>query len=805
MLKNYMKIALRNLLKYKAYSFINIMGLAIGVASCILILLFVQDELSYDRFHEKADRIYRVALLGSLGNNQFNGAVTAPPLGEALVRNYPEVESATRIRNYGFPVIRYGDKVFSEERFFWADSTFFEVFSFEFIKGDKYSALKEINTVVITESIAKKYFGGEDPVGKLLNSDNRRDYKISGVIKDFPENSHMHFDFIAALGSYPDSRSDQWFNNSFYTYIVLREGSDYKELEQKLDRFVADHVGPQTEQVLGVPFEDLIKSGAVYRYYLQPLTDIHLKSDIEAELEPNSSLAYVYAFSLIAVLILFIACINFMNLATARSSNRAKEIGIRKTLGSGKIQLVRQFLVETILMAFIAVLIAVIIVELLLNPFNNLIGKELSINYAKNLIFIPFLLLLALVVGVFAGIYPAFYLSSFDPIKVFRKKNVQSNKNSSLRNSLVVTQFAISIILFIGTIVIYNQVDFIQSKKLGFNKEQILVVQKTDDIGVQIESFKDELRNLPGVVSVSNSFTLFGKQFNSSAIRIPGQTSEESHLIWNTGADYDFAETYGIEIIKGRYYSPEYATDSLAVVLNETAVKSLGLGNDPLGKMIYFPGPVTVGAPVIGIMKDIHFESLQQAIKPMAIFLMPEGAFGRYVSVRLTPGKFGEKITKIKDIWHKFAGAQAFEYFFFDDDFAKLYESEKRTGVIAIVFAILAIFIACMGLLGLSSFSTAQRTKEIGIRKVMGASVGSIVILLSKEFIKWVLIANIIAWPLAYFLMKKWLENYAYRIEIEITPFIIAAIFSALIAIITISFQAFKAAVANPVNSLKYE
>jgi len=806
MIKNYFKIALRNLLKYKAYSFINIMGLAIGIASCILILLFVQDELSYDRYNEKSDRIYRIALIGALGNTQFNGATTAPPLAEALLRRFPEVEAAARFRSYGFPVIRYQDKVFSEEEFYWADSTFFDVFTVEFIRGDKYSALKEVNTVIITESMANKYFGSEDPVGKVINSDNRRDYKVTGVIKDFPVNSHFHFDFIAALSSYPDSRSDQWLNNNFYTYIVLKEGTDHKIFENKLQPFIREHVAPQVEQFLGISFDELIKTGARYEYYLQPLTDIHLSSDIEGEIEPNSSLAYVYAFSLIAIMILFIACINFMNLATARSSNRAKEIGIRKTLGSNKLQLIRQFLIETIIMALIAVLLAVIIVELIMNPFNQLIGKELSVNYLKNFVFIPLLLGLAVLVGLFAGIYPAIYLSSFDPVRVFRKKSTQKNRNSLLRNVLVVTQFTISIILVIGTVIIYNQVDYIRSKKLGFNKEQVLVVQKTDDIGVYMEAFKDELSRIPGVISASNSFTIFGKQFNNFAIHVQGETAEENHLIWSIGADYDFARTYGLEIAEGRYYSKDYLTDTVGIIINETAVKNFGFTDDPVGKKIYPPGaPDQTPLTVIGVIKDLHFESLQQSIKPMAIFLMRTGQFGRYVSVRLTSGDFEEKIDQIKKTWHKFAGLQSFEYFFFDDDFAKLYESEERTGTLAIVFSILAIFIACMGLLGLASFSITQRTKEIGIRKVMGASVGSIVFLLSKEFIKWVLIANLIAWPLAYLLMSSWLNDYAYRISIDVFPFILAAIFSALIAIITISYQAFKAAVSNPVDSLKYE
>ncbi|MGE5798536.1 MAG: ABC transporter permease [Ignavibacteria bacterium] len=804
MIKNYIKVALRNLLKYKGYSFINISGLAIGITCCLLILLYVQDELSFDRYNEKADRIYRVALYGLLGTSEFDGAVSTHPLAETLLRDYPEIEEAVRIQTFGYPVMRYKDKVFSEERFYWADSTFFNVFTAEFIKGDSKTSLLEPNTVVITESMMKKYFGIEDPIGKIINSDNRHDYQITGVIKDFPKNSHFHFDFIGSLSSYEDSKNTIWLSNNVYTYIVLQKGYNPREFEKKLDDVVNKYVAPEVTEALGIPFNELISKGAKYDYYLQPLTDIHLHSNLEHEIEPNSNMAYIYIFSIIAVSILAIACINFMNLTTARSSNRSKEIGIRKTLGSNRPQLIRQFLVETIIMSFLAIIIAIILIELLLPSFNNLIYKQLELNYFRKFYTIPVLTVLALIVGILAGIYPAFYLSSFNPVRIFRKEKIRSTK-SWLRNSLVISQFAISIILFIGTFVVYTQLEFIMTKNLGYNKEQILIIQKTDDIAAYKNSFMEELRNVRGVASASNSHTIFGREFGSSAYQLTGGGRNNNNLYWNIFTDFYLAETYQIKMKEGRFYSKEFGTDSLAVVINETAAKFLGIKEEIIGKEIYPVYNHNLKRKIIGVMKDFHFESLHQSIRPLIVNLFNSQSFGRFVSVRLTGGDYKSKIESIKEIWHKYAGPQAFEYFFFDEEFAKIYNAEERTATIAAVFSALAIFIACLGLLGLAAFTTEQRTKEVGVRKILGATVSGIVLLLSKEFVKWVLIANLIAWPIAYYIMNIWLEDFAYRINIPVWSFIIAGFSALIIALLTVGYQALKAALNNPVKSLRYE
>jgi putative ABC transport system permease protein len=807
MLKNYVKIALRNLLKYKGTSFINIFGLSVGITCCILISLFVLDELSYDRYHEKSDQIFRVTLRGIVGTNEFNTTNTCAPLSAALVRDFPEVVTATRMRGFGFPVLRYGEKVFSEERFFWADPTFFDVFTIPFIKGNPKTALSKPNTVVITQTMAKKYFGHEDPMGKILTADKKRDCLITGVVEDVPRNSHFHFDFLGSLSSYEVSKSQVWVNNSYYTYFVLQRGVSYKAFEPKLKELVVKYVGPQIEKAAGITLEQFIAGGGAYGYYVQPLTDIHLHSNLDHELEPNSDITYVYIFSLIAVAILVIACINFMNLATARATRRTREVGIRKTLGSVRKQLIRQFLTESFIMSFLAVSLGLFLVELLLPWFGNFTGKHLAIHYLSNYFTIPLLIGLALLVGFMAGIYPSFFLASFKPSEVLKGTLQKTGKHPWLRSGLVIFQFTVSIILFIGTLVVYNQLDFIQNRRLGFNKEQLVVIKKTDDITKQIEPFKEELLKLPGVIHATNTTTLPGKNFNSSAHQVTGAAGEETHILWTMRSDYNFVETFEVEMASGRFFSRDFSTDTSGVVLNQAAVKTLGL-TDPIGKFIVALGPTpdrSQNFQIIGVVEDFHFESLHQKIRPMLIKLIPKNQAGRFVVVQIKSGDIPTTLRQIEHTWRKFALNQAFEYVWFDRDFARIYEAEERTGQIFAVFSIIAICVACLGLLGLAAFTTEQRTKEIGIRKTLGAPITGIVMILSKEFIRWVLAANIIAWPVAYFITRSWLQSFAYRVDIEIQMFLFSAVLAIAIAFLTVSYQVIKAAMANPVEALKYE
>ncbi|HSD64691.1 MAG TPA: ABC transporter permease [Ignavibacteriaceae bacterium] len=803
MFLNYLKIAFRNLKKNKGYSFINIFGLAVGIACCIIILLFIQNEFSYDKYNKNYHRIYRICLDAKISNNELNSAQSSGPCGQAFVQEIPEVENYTRLRNYGFPVIRYKDKAFSEERFYWVDSSFFDVFTVHFIEGNPETALIQPNSVVITKSTAKKYFGNEEPIGKLLNSDRRKDYMVTGVIDDFPVNSSFHFDFLGSLASYQMENDRSWLSNNYETFILVKENVNSKELEEKIQRVSKAHIGPELIKVVGITYEQMFKGGSRYNYIIQPLSDIHLRSHRSNEIEPPGDILYVYIFSIIAFAILLIACINFTNLATARSSGRAKEVGIRKTLGSNQALLIRQFLTETILMSFIAMLFALLIVELFLPTFNSIANKHLDLQIFSNYYSVPILIVFVIIVGIIAGIYPAFVLSSLIPVKVLRGKLQRTSTKSFLRNFLVITQFSITIVLIVGAFIVDRQVDFVRNKKLGFNREQILIVKKTDDIGKDIQSFKNDITQLSSISDITNSTSIPGELFGDSAFRREGGGTEEVHDIRLLFTDYDFINTYQIKMLQGRFFSKDYANDTMAVVINEEAVKAMGI-KDPLGKYLIRVGD-NAKFKIIGITDNFNFESLHQKIQPLIFGLFRPAAFGRFVSVRFTSQYAKNAIKDIETIWHRYAGSQAFEYSFFNDDFAKLYASEQRTGQIFSIFSILAIFIACLGLLGLAAYTAEQRTKEIGIRKVLGATVSEIILMLTKEFTKWVLIANIIAWPAAYFLMNGWLENFAYRINLNIWVFILSGILALLIAVLTVSYQAIKAAITNPVESLRYE
>ena len=804
MLKNYLNVAFRNLRKYKAFSFINIIGLAVGVACCIIILLYVKNEFSYDKFNKNADQIYRVHLKGRINNNEINMAMSPAPMGAAIKHDFPEVTAYTRIRNFGFPVLRYKNKAFSEERFYCVDSTFFNVFTVHFIEGNPKTALVQPNTVVITESMAKKYFGNDEPMGKILNADHRRDWIVTGVIKDFPKNSHFHFDFLGSIYTYKDSKSTFWLSNNYYTYFVLRQGVDYKQFQKQLNLDVLKYIGPQIEKVTGISLKQFKKKGLKYGFVLQPLTSIHLYSHLDYEIEPNGDASNVYIFLVIAIFILLIACINFINLSTARSEKRAKEVGIRKTLGSNKVQLVRQFISEAILTSILAVLLAVVLVEVMLPVFNSISGKEISLGLFENLTTIPFLICLAVIVGIIAGFYPAFYLSSFQPVKVL-KSEIKGKRKSLLRSGLVIFQFAVTIILFVGTFIIYNQLKYIQTKNLGFNKEQVVIINKADDIGIQIESFKKELLNNSKVISVSNSNAIPGNQNGDSTYRIEGSSNYHLQDLKQMWCDYGFDKTYGIKMKKGRFFSVEHPSDTSAVVINEAVVKIFSIKN-PVGKDLIAPDPNGDRRyKIIGITSDFNYESLHQPIRPLVFHLYKDHGFGQFVSVRIKPGNYQSTVSSLQKVWKKYAGNEAFDYNFLDRNLAHLYIADQRTSKLAATFSILAIFIASLGLLGLAAFVTEQRTKEIGIRKTLGATVPEIIVLLSKEFIKWVVVANIIAWPVSYFIMHDWLNNFAYRININFGIFILSGIIALLIALATVSIHAIKAASANPVKSLRYE
>jgi len=609
---------------------------------------------------------------------------------------------------------------------------------------------------------------------------------------------------FASLSSWGRGEQNKyWVSNNFYTYILLKKGTSGSDLQKKLPGFAAKYAGPQLQQLLGITFDEAKKRGYLYEFLMQPLLGIHLNSHLDYEIEPNSDIKYVYIFSIIAAFILLIACINFMNLTTARSSTRSKEVGIRKVLGSNKARLVKQFLTESILLTFFAVLIAVVLVEVFLPSFGQLAGKDLHTNYIDNLIAIPALIITILVVGFIAGSYPAFFLSSFQPVRVLKGK-LSETKGSWLRSGLVVFQFAITIILLTSTLIVYNQMTYVQNKNLGFNKEHVLVIQRAWALEKHAETFKDDLLQNSDIVSASNTNNLPGKQFGQTVFKPEDAPMSQQYPLAIMSADYDFSKTLGVELSSGRYFSRENPSDTMSIVLNEEAVKLMDI-KDPLGKRLMLPDNENNNRffTIIGILKDFNYESLHQRIRPLAIFLVRGQT--SYLPIRIRPTDISKTISVIKDEWKKYVPAKPFEYFFLDEDFNRLYQSEQKTGQIFTAFSVLAIFIACLGLFGLTAFTVERRIKEIGIRKVLGASISTIVFLISKEFLKWVLIANLIAWPVAYYFMSNWLDNFAYRISITIGVFILSAVIALIIALVTVSSQTIKAATANPVKSLRYE
>jgi len=807
MFRNYITIALRNIRKYKGFSLINISGLAIGIASCLLILLFVQSELSYDRFHKKAERIYRVGFTFHVGTNQFDAALGPCPLATALVDDFPEVQSAARIfarqSRGGDVFVRFGDKRFKENKFLWADPELLDILTIPFINGSPEEALAQPNSVVLTAAVAAKYFGQEDPIGKMMELGDGSLYMVNGVTESWPEHSHFHFDFLASFSSLPKSKDLDFYDTAVFTYILLRENASIDELESKLPEFSGKCMAPIIEKIMAVPYEEFLESGNFIGFMTQPLRDIHLRSKWGNELEPQGSFNTVIIFSAIAMLILIVACINFINLTTAQSTKRANEVGVRKVVGSSRAQLVRQFLSESIFLSFLSFLLALIFVELALPVFNNLVGKKFSSSHIFDWSFLLFLLIGALFIGMAAGSYPAFLMASFRPVSVLKGKIQSSMRGRRFRDALVIFQFCASIILLIGTAVIYTQLHYIRNKELGFDKEHVVVIQRAEKLGSQQVAFKNQLYQNPDVLSVAFTDSLPQMLLEAKVFQKEGEGSQENNTLITITADYDLLETYGLKMIEGRYFERERSTDSTAVVLNETAIKALDI-QDPLEKRLVLVGLKRKPVDIIGIINDFHMESLHTKIGPTAVILV--GARPSVLlSVRVHPGDLPKTLGFLEDKWREFTNNQPFEYVFFDDQFDMLYKAEIQAGKVITVFACLAVFIACLGLLGLASFTASQRTKEIGIRKVLGATTSGILVLLNKDFVKRVLVANLIAWPLAYYAMNKWLQNFAYRIRINIWMFLASAVIALLIALFTVSYQTIRAARGNPVDSLRYE
>lgn len=804
MIIHYFKTTCRNLMRNKFYSAINVVGLAIGITACILIMLYVQSELSYDKFHEKSDRIYRVNLFAVLDGNNINPPFSSPPLASVMQNEIPEVEEAVRVTNYNQPIIQYKNKVFNETKWCFADDNFFKVFSVSFIYGDPNEALVEPYTVVLTETTAKRYFGNENPLGQTISRKYNNDYTVTGVIKDFPDNSHIKPDFLASIKSQPEDNNMNWINNILYTYVLVKVGSSNLDVDKKLEGVVKKHVGPYMKQNRGVSLEEITAKGDQYKWYTQPLTKIHFGNEVKAGPEPLGNSSYLIIFSIIAVFILVIACINYMNMSTARSVNRAKEVGIKKSLGSTRNNLVLQFISESVLVAFIALALALAFIKVLLPAFNNLVDQQLVFNYTDNFSTIPLMIVFGIVFGIIAGSYPAFFLSSFKPVKIIKGIHTSEGLHGKLRSGLVVFQLIVTIVLFSGTFFISKQLSFLQNKELGFNKENLVIIKNAHYLWTQKSSFKSELLEQPGILEVSNSADIPGrsKSGNTFFHELPSEAKGMSQL-W---VDENFLKTYEIELTQGRFFEEGNPANAGSIVLSEMALKALNI-EDPIGKKVYKRQKTDETTfTIIGIIKDFHLNSLHQEMGPLVLFddndiLMSNG---QYFSLRIT-GDIQENLKKIKQSWDKFAGGQSLDYVFFDEDFGRLYTADVRTRKIVSIFSVLAILIASLGLMALAAFVAEQRTKEIGVRKVNGARIGQILYSLNRKFVKWVAIAFVIATPIAYYAMNKWLESFAYKTELSWWIFALAGLLALGIALLTVSWQSWKAATRNPVEALRYE
>jgi putative ABC transport system permease protein len=789
MLINYLKVAVRSMLRNKILACINIAGLAIGLTAGIFIYMWIQDELSYDRFHEHADDIYRVVETQFYRGEPFLVAVAPGPLAEQLKSDYPEIVNSVRMRLNGREILRYGENKFVEKKILFADREFFEMFSFPFVKGDPGRALSDPNCIVLTESMAAKYFRDEDPLDKSLVVNDQLSFRVTGIIRDVPHNSQLQFDcvipFETLRTSYNQGQNmDDWGSNSYHTYIRLQKGYPYRSLEEKiLDLLKTFYPQSNTE------------------FHLQPLTDVHLYAGNKyaADIGGHGEILYVKLCSLIAVIILLIACINYMNLATARSGNRAREIGMRKVVGARKAAIIRQFMGEAMIYALIAFAVSLVLVELLLPVFNNLSQKDLSLGLRDNIGLYGRMLLIALITGIVSGSYPALYLSAFRPASVLKGTLFSGRKGTLVRKCLVVLQFSLSVILIIGTAVVHYQIRYIHNKQLGLDKENLAYVVLQREAWTRYDALKSRLLEMPSVAAVTRTTELpLTLSSSHSGFNWEGKDPLETILFHIVGVDTGYADAFKMEIVEGRFFAEGFFGDSDAVVVNEEAAKIIGGGESVVGKTIREHGqPRTI----IGVLKNFHFKPLDLKIEPLVMDQDP----GSYMVIRVNPGNIKTTLAALEESYSEIVPEIPFEYGFVDEDYDRMYRVIERMGVLFNYLSVLAIFVSCLGLFGLASYVTEKRTKEIGIRKAYSASVTDIVLLLSRQFLKWVLVANIIAWPVAYIAMKRWLQTFAYRTDIGIEIFIATSLGAFVIALVTISWQTIKAARGNPVDSLKYE
>ncbi len=816
MWRNFFTVALRNISKNKVFTLINVSGLAIGLASSILILLFINKELSFDRYHKKSHRIHRLYIDGVMSDQSFKGAWTSMIMAPTFTEEIPEIEKFVRFDVYNQRLIWYDGEKHMEDHFLFADSTLFDIFSIRFIRGDPSTALTRPNTVVITEEKARLYFGDRDPLGQPLSVNRDSNYYyVTGVIEAFPDNSHFFADFIASMETIDWEDKTTWFQNSIFSYVLLQAGADPKEVEAKMSEVMARNVSTEIEAILGVGPEEWAAGGNRYGVFLQPLVDIHLQPEIEVGMEicfrPVNDRLYIHIFALIAFFILVIASINFMNLSTARSATRAREIGLRKVVGSNKALLVRQFLTESVVLSLIALAIALIMVELSLPLFNQTMDLNLRMEASQQRYLLPLVILLAIMVGLISGAYPALFLARFKPVDGIKGDFMGRRRAGFFRSTMVIVQFTISVAIIVGTLIVSNQLRYMLNKDLGYDKEQLVVLKRIYPLESSLQTFCREIEKIPGVAAATNSTTYLGFNNSTESYQIKGREASQNYLFATNYVDYEFMRAYNFELDgpESRFFDPKFSSDQSAVLINKAAISEFGI-EDPLNTIILEPTMEgdTNQLQIIGVLDDFHHTSLREPVEPYMIRFKDEDLdWSGYITVRLGVAGEGIPITlnRIKKKWMEMSNEAPFQFFFLDEELDSYYKEERRTGRLSLMFAILSTFIASLGLFGLTLHNTHRKTREIGIRKAMGASITEVVLVVSREIVILMSASVLLAWIAAYFFMQNWLQGFPFHIGFQPWIYVISALTAMAISLLTVSVLAYRAATSNPAQTLHYE
>ena len=801
MFRNYLLSTLRQVKKHKLFFSINVLGLSIGIATVILIFLYIHFEFSFDKGMKHYKNLYRVCWETTLGGVNKVRPASPPPLSSTFIEKFPEVVNGVRLFNNGETVVKLNDKTFSESDFYYADSTFFELFSIPLISGKKGQVLTKPNTIVLTESTAHKLFGKENALGKNISLADDTNFEVVGICEDIPKNYHINLDYIASIKTTPWSDATSWPSNPFQSYLLLEEGSSLENLQEKIPALVKLHMESAIKRIMNISFDEFISGGSNYAYHLQAVKDIHLRSEMSDDYAKRSSISNIYIFIIVALLVLSLAIINYVNLSSAKGMERAKEIGVRKIIGATRIEIIKQFLGESLLITFISTIVGLLLVEITLPYINSVMNMELSVGYFHNVFAIPSLLGFILVLGVFAGLYPAFVISLYNPLSLFHKESKSSKKSIGFKSLLIVFQYFISFILIVATIVVFEQLNFIRDKKLGFDDEQVLVLQKTHVLGSSSHSFNEELSKETFVKTVASSKTIPGKDVSTAFVYKEGDSEDEIVTPKVIGVDHDFIKCYDIKLIQGRCFDVNRRSDSTALIVNKAAVKAYGL-SDPLKTAYFISGHKRDGAfKIIGVLEDFHFESLHENIKPCFLYV---NAQSDYISIKLETENMSEIINQIEKKWNGFTDSP-FDYFFIDQQFDVMYKQENLMRKIFTIFTVISIFIAAIGLFGIVLFTTEKRTKEIGIRKVLGASRKTILKLFISQYLIWIVISVVLGVPVAWWTTTKWLQQFAYRISFHFGFILAAIILLLIITLVTIYSRISHVSKQNPVDALRYE